>query len=113
MNVFDLQITHGASFSMTVSLTDDNNAPIDLTSLNVKSYIKSSYGESGYLTSLNPQVITPTSGIISLSIGASGSTGIPIGISFYDVMLNSGDTSFVALAGKVYVSPSVSFAPYY
>jgi hypothetical protein len=105
---YDLQIVQNTSYSLFISLTDSSNVPIDLTFLNLESYIKYQYGCTGYLVSLNPQVIVPTSGTISLSLPTSGTTGLPIGISFYDVKLVSGDVSILALAGKVFVNPSVS-----
>lgn len=110
MNTYDLQITQGISFLMNITLTDINNNPIDLTALSAVSTIKNHYGDSHYTQNLNPQVITAPSGLISLSLSSTGTTGIPIGISFYDVILEaSGNSSFLALAGKVYVSPSISF----
>lgn len=107
MTTYDLQLIQKTDFLLSVTLTDNNNNPIDLTSYGVQSYIKSHYGDTGSLVSLNPQVITPISGIITLSVTASGTTGIPIGINFYDVKLTTGNSAILALAGKVYVSPSI------
>lgn len=107
MTTYDLQITQKTNYLVSVSLTDSNNQPIDLTSYGVQSYIKCHYGDTGNLVSLNPQVITPTSGIITLSLTPSDSTGVPIGISFYDVKLTTGNSAILALAGKVYMSPSI------
>ena len=108
MNYYDLQIYKGASYLLSVTLTDINNTVIDLSSLNVSSYIRSNYGSTGVIANLNPQIINSTSGIITLSLGYSQTTGLPIGISFYDIKLSTGDTSILALAGKVYISPTIS-----
>jgi hypothetical protein len=113
MNTQDIQVTHGASFSTTVSLTDSSGNAIDLTPYTLQSYIKLHYGDTGYWTNLNPSGIVPISGIVNLSLTASGSTGIPVGLAFYDLILSSGSITTIALGGKVYVSPSISFAPNY
>lgn len=107
MTTYDLQLTQKTDFLLSVTLTDDTNNAIDLSSYGVQSYIKSHYGDSGALVSLNPQIIVPSSGIITLSLTANDTTGIPVGINFYDVKLTTGNSAILALAGKVYVSPSI------
>lgn len=107
MTTYDLQMTQKTDFLVSVTLTDVSNNPINLTSYGVQSYIKCHYGDTTSLVSLNPQVIAPTSGIITLNLTSSGTTGIPIGINFYDVKLTTGSSSILALAGKIYVNPSI------
>jgi hypothetical protein len=108
MNTYDLQIAQGTSYQLSVTLTDTYGNPIDLTYFNLSGYIKSSYGATGYLTDLNPTAITPTSGIITLSMGAAETSTLPIGINFYDIKMITGDVSILALAGKAFVSPTIS-----
>ena len=81
MSTYDLQLIRGTDFIISVTLTDNSSNPIDLTSYGISSYLKSYYGNTGFLGSLNPQVISPTSGIITLSLTANQTTGIPIGIN--------------------------------
>lgn len=108
MTTYNLQIAQGTSYQLGLSLTDNNNFPINLSGYNVHSYLKSSYGATGYLTSLNPQIVSAISGMITLNLGESQTTGLPIGISFYDIKLVTGDISILALAGKAFISPTVS-----
>jgi hypothetical protein len=108
MQTYDLQIAQGTSYQLSVTLTDFCGAPIDLSLWNLSGYIKYNYGSTGYLTNLNPTAMTPTSGIITLSMGSAETSTLPIGINFYDIKLVTGDISILALAGKAFVSPTVS-----
>ena len=106
-STYDLEIIQKTDFLISVSLTDVNNNPIDLTSYGIQSFIKNNYGNTGDLVSLNPIVINPPSGIITLSLTASGTNCIPVGIGFYDVKIITGNSQILALNGKVYTSPSI------
>ena len=104
---YDLQITKGISFQASINLTDNNNTPIDLSNLIVSSYIKNYYSDTGHVADFDPQIINATGGSIIISLTPGDTENLPIGIGVYDVVLTTGDVKLLALAGNVYISPSV------
>lgn len=112
MDSYDIQIYKGATFSLSVTLKDENENPIDLTNYNVSGFLKYRYSDSTALTSLNAQKLSPLeSGDISLSIHATGTAVLPVTIGVYDVELFntvSGTVSKV-LRGNASIFPEVTF----
>jgi hypothetical protein len=108
MIVQDLQLIQETDFSLPITILDTGNNPMDLSGYDIESYIKNSYGDTGFAASLNPQTVVPESGMITLNLSANDTTGIPIGISFYDVKINNGASTQLVLAGKVYTYPSIT-----
>lgn len=108
---YDINIQQGADFYTTLSLTDCSGNAMNLSNCILSGYIKTHFYDTGILASLNPTIINVTGGIISLSISASFTTGIPVNYSFYDISLyNSGSnlTSKI-LYGKAICFPQVTF----
>ncbi len=111
MGAYDLNIDRGTTFSLSMTLNDSNSAPIDLTNYQVSGFLKYQYSDSNILANLNATKIDPfTSGLISLSISATGTFALPITIGKYDINIydTSGNVTKV-LYGNAYVNPQVTF----
>jgi hypothetical protein len=109
---YDLDIYQGATFSLSLTLKDSDNVPIDLTNYNVSGYLKDRYSNAGRLADLNAAKQVPyTSGVITLSISSTGTSVLPITLSFYDVEIGhitSGTVSKV-LRGKATIYPEITY----
>jgi len=112
MDSYNLDIYQGATFSLSLTLKDSDNIPIDLTDYNVSGYLKSRYSNSGKLADLGASKVAPyPSGVILLNIPATGTATLPITLAFYDVEIGhitSGTVSKV-LRGNASIYPEVTW----
>ena len=111
MDTFDLSIYQGQTYALSLTLRDSNSTPINLNGFAISGFIKTRFGDTSKLCDLNVAIANAPSGIVTLSIPASGTAALPVNYAFYDVeMLNSGDGSVTkVLAGKVSVFPEVTY----
>jgi hypothetical protein len=110
MDSYDLQIYQGTTFSLSLTLKDDNGYPINLSGSQVSGYVKFRYSDSQPMLNLNPAISSPASGIISLNIAANATTGLIITIAPYDIqIINTGNGVVTkALKGNAFIYPDVS-----
>lgn len=112
MDSYDLEIIQGATYNLTLLLKDEDQNPLDLTPYEISGYLKYRYSDTTSPVSLNPTRIAPyESGIISLSIPASGSSSLPVGYVFYDVEAYHTGLGTVdkLLMGKASVYPEIVY----
>jgi hypothetical protein len=111
MDAYDIEIIQGSTFSLSLGLTDSESNPIDLTDYNVNAYIRYRFSDSSKLSDLNPTKTLPyTSGLIALTIPATGTAVLPVTIARYDVEIMNTGTLVVdkVLMGEVTISPEVT-----
>lgn len=109
-NVYDISIEQGSSFNLTLTAKDSNGTPLNLTGYNARGGVKYGYGSTGYLIDLNP-TIHPSyvSGLINVSIPASGTSYLPVTKAVYDIeVFNNSNYTFKAIRGYVNVIPEVT-----
>jgi hypothetical protein len=107
MMTYDIYLGQGTDFNLNIGLTTSSGTPIDLTNCLVSGFIRYSY-QTGYLSSLNPSILSPpTSGQISLSVPASGTSIFPTSVGLHEIyMINTGtNTTTKILKGHVYMFP--------
>jgi hypothetical protein len=111
MDTYNLQINKGETFTLSITVSNDDGSPMNLSSSVVSGYLKFKYSDSNKLTDLNPVVVTPASGIVSLSISATGTAALPVMIGVYDLEATNTGNGVVTklLAGKAYVYPEVTY----
>ena len=108
---YDLEIQQGANYYLTLGITDASGNAQDLSNCLVSGLIKTHYGDFSGLCSLNASIISPSSGVISLSISSSNTSQLPVNFLFYDINLYNINTSGTSkiLYGKAIVSPQITF----
>lgn len=111
MDTYDLQIPQGQTFSLSLTLKDNNGVPINLSGFAISGYLKSKYSDTGKLADLNVAITDAANGGVSLGISATETAALPVNYAFYDIeMLNSGDNSVTkVLAGKASISPEITY----
>ena len=104
----DLFIDQGTTYSNTVTLTDGNNNPIDITSYaNGQSLIKKWY-TSQNLVPFSVSINTGSSSV-TLSLTSNATANIKSGRYVYDVdLLSNTGTVTKVLEGIVTINPSVT-----
>ena len=108
-NVYDISIEQGSSFNLTLTAKDSNGNLLNLNGYNARGSIKYSYGSTGYLINLNPVITNPTSGLITISVPASGTSSLPVTKAVYDIeVYNLSDYTFKAVRGYVNIIPEVT-----
>jgi len=112
MDVYNLEIYKGSSFSSGVTLKDASGNVIDLTNYTVSGYLKYRFTDSGYLANLNPTKVAPYSGgYVTLSIAATGTAVFPVTIAQFDIEVYhtvSGTVDKVA-KGTATIYPDVTY----
>jgi hypothetical protein len=108
---YDFEIKKGATFFTSITLTDNNDSPIDLTDYTVSGLLKYRFSDSTSLVSLNPAKALPyASGIINISIPANETATLPVTLARYDIELHHSE-GYVdkVLDGVVTINPEVTY----
>jgi hypothetical protein len=96
----------GATFSVTINLTDDNGLPLHMQGLNASSQMKKWYTSSNSVT-FNTTINNQISAIV-LELDANVTAFIAPGRYVYDVDISDGISITRVVEGLVYVSPGVT-----
>jgi hypothetical protein len=111
MDAYDIEIIQGSTFTLSIALTDSSSIPLNLTDYNVSGYVRYRFSDSGILTDLNATKTQPyASGIVSLSIPASGTAILPVTIARYDVEIQHTGLGTVdkVLLGTASITPEAT-----
>lgn len=103
----NIYIDQGSTFSTTVTITDINGDPIDLTGYTGAGQMRKSYTSS---TAYNFTIsVGNTSGVVTLSMTANATANIAGGRYLYDVELTS-NTGLVSrvVQGIATVNPNIT-----
>lgn len=107
----DLTVRKGITFSQTVTGFYDDGTVANLSGYVLSGYARYMYSSTGNLLSLNPSGVNSSgiSGLVNLSIIATGTNALPVTQALYDVKISSGNYVDVILAGKINVIPLVTY----
>lgn len=92
--VSNLSIDQGATYSVTIAVTDNTNSARDLTGYTARSQLRKSYYTTAN-TSFTVTIDNPLEGEIDLSLTATQTSGLKAGRYVYDVELVANATSAV------------------
>lgn len=107
--VKNLYVDQGTDFSVQLTIYDDNNSPWNLTGYTGQAKIRKSYYSS---TSVNFDLSFPavrTTGIITLELTSSQTSGMEQGRYLYDVVIiNPSNKKIRVIEGIVTINPGVT-----
>lgn len=110
MDSYDLEIQQGSTFSINLTVNDENESPKDLTNYDISGFLKYRFSDSNALVNLNATKVAPyTGGCISLSISAILTASLPITIGVYDVEINQSGVVTKVLNGRASIFPEVTY----
>lgn len=103
----NLQIDQGSTYNTTLSLTDANDDPMDLTGYTGAAQMRKHYTSSNS-TSFSV-TLNSTAGTVGLTMSANTTAGITAGRYVYDVEITSpSDVVTRVVEGIVTVTPNVT-----
>lgn len=109
----DISLNTGEDFQAIVTLSDFNNATLNLSSYSVYSSMKKSYITSNVAASFVCTILDAANGVISLALDHTITANLNPQRYLYDVVLiqNTSNTISRVLEGLVYVTPHVTAIP--
>ena len=103
----NIVIDQGSTFQTSINVTDDNETPINLTGYSAAAMLRKHYTSSN-ATSFTTS-ISPTLGIVTLSMSANTTNAITPGRYVYDCELTDTNGAVTRLVeGIVTVTPGVT-----
>ena len=105
--VQNLYIDQGTTFSLTITVSDQNGNEKDLTAYTVRGQLRKSYYSS---TSISFTAIKslPLDGEITISLTATQTSALNAGRYVYDIEIESNAETIRVLEGIVVVNPEVT-----
>lgn len=104
--VQNIVIDQGTTFSLTITLTNDDGSAKDLTSYTVAAQMRKSYYTNTY-TSFTTSKVDLT-GEVTMSLTASQTSDLKAGRYVYDLEITSSTETLRILEGIVTVTPEVT-----
>lgn len=104
---YDISVRQGCDVSLTLNLRDDNGQIVVLSGMLLSGRVKTKYSDTGVKFNLNPTIINAASGLITISVPATGTANCPVGKLYYDILMVSGTLTSPVLYGDFDVSPTV------
>ena len=110
--IYNATIDQGATWSVTVTYTDSNGVPINLTGYTAAMQVRQQYSSTDAdLTLTSPSggiVITGATGVIVITMTATQTLSLAEGFYVYDVELTSGSFKDRMMQGQLTVAPEVT-----
>lgn len=106
---YNIELTQGNYYSLCLTVTDSNSSPINLSGYSGYAPIKAAYGFSGVLGHFDINFTTPASGIITLSMDATGTAALPVIQARYELEIYPVNGQTIKyLKGYVDICPELS-----
>ncbi len=114
--VYDITIEQGATFSLTVKITDKDGVARNLTGYAGRGSLKAKATDTTSIEDFTVVIDDPSSGEVSITMSDVDTDAIPTSGAyykdkttyFYDIELYSVDDVMRILNGKAFVSPSIT-----
>lgn len=105
----ELTIDQGTTFSTVITLTNDDNSPIDLAGHTFSSQIRKSYYSTNPTANVSVTAEDEANGVVRMSIDAANTANIKPGRYLYDLkMTDESNTVIRVVEGIVTITPQVS-----
>jgi hypothetical protein len=104
--VQNITIDQGTTFSLTITLTNDDGTAKDLSSYTVSAQMRKSYYTSTYTAFTTAKV--DLTGELTISLTAAQTSDIKAGRYVYDIEITSSAETLRILEGIVTVTPEVT-----
>lgn len=111
--LYNFTIVAGASHCIQARALDSDSNPVNLTNYGVRGGAKYKFSDNSYAINLNPTIITPTGGLIQISISGFQSSGLkttimPFDLESYTTGTSGDNITMKILRGYMFVEPEVS-----
>ena len=103
----NLTADQGSDFSSVVTVTDSNDALVDLTSYTRLGHIRKTYSSTTFVA-FNITANTPTNGELTITLTAAQTAGMKPGRYVYDVQITLGSVVTRVVEGQLEITPRVT-----
>ncbi len=107
---YNISITQGQNYDLIAGVTNASGQAVNISGYNLRGQVRYSYGSTGILLDLDPQVVSAVSGIFQVSLTPSETAALPTTIAVYDIEKYSENNVVVdkVLNGTFTISPEVT-----
>ena len=103
----NLYIDQGTTYSLSITVSDQNGDVKDLTDYTVRGQLRKSY-YSNASTNFTASATSPTDGEITISLTATQTSALKAGRYVYDIEIESDEETLRVLEGIVVINPEVT-----
>jgi hypothetical protein len=107
MDSYNLEITQGEAFSLSVTAKDDAGAALNLSGYSVTGGIKYRYSDTGLLAPFSGTIASAISGVVSITMTPAQTAALPITQGVYGVEIYSDSNTVKLLNGYIFIYPEV------
>ena len=107
---YDISITQGQNYDLIAGVTNASGEAVNISGYNLRGQVRYSYGSTGILLDLDPNIVSAESGIFQISLTSSETATLPTTVAVYDVEKYSENDIVVnkVLFGTFTISPEVT-----
>jgi len=107
---YDISIIQGQSYELVAGLTNASGQVVNISGYNLRGQARYSYGSTGILLDLAPQVFNAESGILKIQLSPSQTSALPATVAVYDIEKYSQNDVVVdkVLNGFFTINPEVT-----
>ena len=108
INTYSINVVQGDTLNVNLNYTGVDGAIVNLSGYTLNAGLMSRYGSSGYLGTLTPTLVdNGVSGVVNLTMPATGTAALLAQRAVYDIKATSGNTVSKIFGGSFYVYPEV------
>jgi hypothetical protein len=110
MAVYNISINQGENYDLITAITNASGQAVNISGYNVRGQVRYSYGSTGIMLDLAPDIVSAVSGIIQVSLTPSETASLPVTVAVYDIEKYSENNVVVnkILNGTFTISPEVT-----
>lgn len=107
---YNISITQGENYDLVAGITNASGQPVNISGYNLRGQVRYSYGSTGVMLNLAPDIVSEVSGIIQISLTPSETAALPITVAVYDIEKYSENDVVVnkILNGTFTINPEVT-----
>ncbi len=107
---YNISITQGENYDLVAGITNASGQPVNMSGYNVRGQVRYSYGSTGVMLNLAPDIVSEASGIIQISLTPSETAVLPVTVAVYDIEKYSENDAVVnkILNGTFTINPEVT-----
>jgi hypothetical protein len=103
-----LQIRIGDTETVSVTIQDENGAPVNITSRTYASQIRSTTASTAILATFSCAIVSGPAGTLTATLSAATTAALTPGLAVWDLQETSGTTVTTLLAGPVTIVQDVT-----
>lgn len=108
INTYSINVVQGDTLNVNLNYTGVDGAIVNLSGYTLNAGLMARYGSSGYLGTLTPTLVdNGISGVVNLTMPATGTAALLVQRAVYDIKATSGNTVSKIFGGYINIYPEV------